>query len=76
MPCMPGVWVPGPGEHCGPTPDGPAKTVKVMAIVILIAVPSGTLGALLAFVLTRHLDATALVARGSAGVTFLASSAR
>ncbi|MFF3675887.1 hypothetical protein ACFYYS_18170 [Streptomyces sp. NPDC002120] len=43
-------------------------------MAILIAVLAGALGALLAFVLTRHLGATELVAMGSAGVTFLGVS--
>ncbi|WP_159042588.1 hypothetical protein OHA91_39420 (plasmid) [Streptomyces erythrochromogenes] len=44
-------------------------------MAILIAVLSGTLGALLAFMLTRHLGASELVAIGSAGATFLGVSA-
>ncbi|MFF3728624.1 hypothetical protein ACFYYM_40480 [Streptomyces erythrochromogenes] len=56
-------------EATAPTTNGPSKTVKVMAI--LIAILSGTVGALIALLLTRHLGATALIAIGSAGVTFL-----
>ncbi|MFF3728499.1 hypothetical protein ACFYYM_39805 [Streptomyces erythrochromogenes] len=56
-------------EATARTTNGPSKTVKVMAI--LIAVLSGTVGALIALLLTRHLGATALIAIGSAGVTFL-----
>ncbi|MFF2793138.1 hypothetical protein ACFVT6_41430 [Streptomyces sp. NPDC058049] len=57
-------------EATTPAPGGdPSRTVKVMAI--LIAVLSGALGALIALLLTRHLGATALIAIGSAGVTFL-----
>ncbi|MFD6230529.1 hypothetical protein ACFWFZ_27250 [Streptomyces sp. NPDC060232] len=40
-------------------------------MAILIAVLSGAVGALIALLLTRHLGATALIAIGSAGVTFL-----
>ncbi|WP_328786124.1 hypothetical protein [Streptomyces sp. NBC_00273] len=60
---------PAAPQETAPATNTPTRTVKVMAI--LIAVLCGALGALLAFVLTRHLGATALVAIGSAGVTFL-----
>ncbi|WP_158781304.1 hypothetical protein [Streptomyces sp. NRRL S-237] len=58
-----------PQEGTAPATNTPTRTVKVMAI--LVAVLCGALGSLLAFALTRHLGATALVAIGSAGVTFL-----
>ncbi|MER6315442.1 hypothetical protein ABT237_16925 [Streptomyces sp. NPDC001581] len=48
---------------------GPSRTEKVMAL--LIAVLCGTVGALVAFILFRHLGAGALVAIGSSGATFL-----
>ncbi|MEU9087661.1 hypothetical protein [Streptomyces sp. NPDC048357] len=40
-------------------------------MAILIAVLSGALGALIALLLTRHLGASALIAIGAAGATFL-----
>ncbi|WP_327260786.1 hypothetical protein OG444_04095 [Streptomyces sp. NBC_01232] len=49
--------------------DGPSRTEKVMALVI--AILCGTVGALLAFLITRHLEATSLVAVGSSGLSFL-----
>lgn len=51
------------------TSEEPSKTVKVMAL--LIAILCGTVGALAAFILTRHLGAGTLVAIGSSGATFL-----
>ncbi|MER6198397.1 hypothetical protein ABT234_13650 [Streptomyces sp. NPDC001586] len=40
-------------------------------MALLIAVLCGTVGALVAFILFRHLGAGALVAIGSSGATFL-----
>ncbi|MFD7835278.1 hypothetical protein [Streptomyces sp. NPDC059761] len=51
------------------TGEEPSRTVTVMALVI--AMLCGTVGALLAFILTRHLEASALGAIGSSGATFL-----
>ncbi|WP_404962231.1 hypothetical protein [Streptomyces sp. 147326] len=48
---------------------GPSRTEKVMALVI--AILCGAVGALLAFIITRHLEANSLVAVGSSGITFL-----
>ncbi|MCX5016652.1 hypothetical protein OG765_37660 [Streptomyces sp. NBC_00555] len=40
-------------------------------MALLIAILCGTVGALAAFILTRHLGAGTLVAIGSSGATFL-----
>ncbi|MFB7031317.1 MULTISPECIES: hypothetical protein [unclassified Streptomyces] len=46
----------------------PTKTEKVMAIVI--AVLSGVIAALVAYMITRHLGGTPLVGVGCSGVSF------
>ncbi|MFJ9648913.1 hypothetical protein [Streptomyces sp. NPDC101206] len=58
------------------TPDpqaadsGPTKTEKIMAVII--AILCGTIAALIAFILTRHLDGTMLAGLGASGSSFLA----
>lgn len=56
-----------------PTPPGPSRTVKVMALII--AILCGLVAALTAFALSRHLEATSLEALTYAGVSFLGVTA-
>lgn len=56
-----------------PTPPGPSRTVKVMALII--ATLCGLVAALTAFTLSRHLDATGLQAIAYSGVSFVAVTA-
>ncbi|MGW6416050.1 hypothetical protein [Streptomyces sp. NPDC055055] len=46
----------------------PTKTEKVMAIII--AILSGSVAALVAYMITRHLGSTPLVGVGSSGISF------
>lgn len=50
----------------------PDQTKKVMAIII--AILSGTIAGLIAYLLGRHLGATPLEGLGAAGVSFLAAT--
>ncbi|MFD3719805.1 hypothetical protein [Streptomyces sp. NPDC058674] len=53
-----------------PADNSPTKTEKVMAVVI--AILCGIVAALIAFILTRHLDGTMLAGIGASGTSFLA----
>ncbi|MFI7347125.1 hypothetical protein ACIBSR_12725 [Streptomyces sp. NPDC049936] len=55
--------------HSAAASPGPSRTVKVMALII--AFLCGVVTALIAFTLSRHLDATSLEAVTYAGVSFL-----
>ncbi|MEW2115899.1 hypothetical protein AB0945_12000 [Streptomyces sp. NPDC005474] len=54
-------------------PPGPSRTVKVMALVISIL--CGLVAALIAFTLSRHLEATALQALTYSAGSFMAVAA-
>ncbi|MGW6489336.1 hypothetical protein [Streptomyces sp. NPDC055056] len=54
-----------------PPVHSPTKTEKVMAIII--AVLSGIVASLVAYMIARHLGATALVGAGWSGGSFVAA---
>ncbi|MEV6582952.1 hypothetical protein AB0M92_32870 [Streptomyces sp. NPDC051582] len=54
-----------------PPATGPTKTEKVMAIII--AILSGIVAALVAYMLTRHLGGTPLMGVGFSGGSFTAT---